>query len=538
MEFYSILFPYKETENWQAYKNANMPDYFEDLNIDQVVGNILKGKEKYKLNAHYCCTLTDAYVINYRLDIMKDLENKDLFAAMQKFAENMSNVWEYMGQCKHATAKAQKEKWHMDSAELYVNTLLYLCEVLQKCEVKSQGFTTLRDTLENHISGEDFTSLSLQVKKLANEFAVLKYGLTVKVSEGIGKGVVVNKYSEDQEQPNTFIHELNETFKKINEQDFSPGIELFTGQWINPLEIQILNRIVDANKPLYKQLTEFFNKYPVFVDPMIARFENEIQFYLAFIEFAEKIKETGITFTYPVFSSNKPDKKEVKIVDGYDLSLAIKKANTTSESTNSALSHTIVSNDFFMKNNDNVNENIFILTGINQGGKTTFIRTLGQIFYFASIGYPVACKEAQLFVPNGIFIHFAQEEALMTNSGRLREELVRLNALFASAQADSIIFLNEIFASTTNHDAYEMGTFMMDRFAEIGSLCIFSTHVWKLASYGKNTVSLIAESIPVDGKQVSTYKIKRKEADEMAFGTSLAEKYKLTYDSIKERVIV
>ena len=118
----------------------------------------------------------------------------------------------------------------------------------------------------------------------------------------------------------------------------------------------------------------------------------------------------------------------------------------------------------------------------------------------------------------------------------LSGELIRLNDIFNSANAESLIFLNEIFASTTNHDAYEMGMFMIDRISEINCMCIFATHVWTLATYGKGTVSLVAQTLETNGSVVSTYKVGRKDANNLAFGVSLAEKYKLTYREIKERI--
>ena len=211
--------------------------------------------------------------------------------------------------------------------------------------------------------------------------------------------------------------------------------------------------------------------------------------------------------------------KEVYSCQGFDLSLAGKLLPQKIP---------VVCNDFYLKGS----ERVIVVTGPNQGGKTTFARVFGQLHHLAAIGCIVPGTKAKSFLCDNIFTHFEKEENFQSLNGKLADELVRMRDILEHATGDSIIILNEFLASTTISDAFFIGKMIMARIERLDLLCVCETFLNELATLGEKTVSTIIPERP----SIRTFKILRKPADGFASAISIAEKHSLTYEHIKERI--
>jgi DNA mismatch repair ATPase MutS len=148
---------------------------------------------------------------------------------------------------------------------------------------------------------------------------------------------------------------------------------------------------------------------------------------------------------------------------------------------------------------------------------------------------PLPARSARLFLPDRVFTHFERQEQVASLHGKLDDELLRVKAILERASGDSAVVLNEIFASTTLDDAVLLGTKVLTRILELGCLGVCVTFVDELASFGPQTASVVATVDPEDPSR-RTFRLVRRPADGLAYAWSLAAKYGLSYDALKERL--
>jgi DNA mismatch repair ATPase MutS len=176
-----------------------------------------------------------------------------------------------------------------------------------------------------------------------------------------------------------------------------------------------------------------------------------------------------------------------------------------------------------------------VVTEPNQGGKTTFARMFGQLHYLASLGLPIPGTAATIFLPDQVLTQFEREESLETLSGKLEDELVRVRDILNKATNDSVIVMNETFSSTTLADALFLGTEVLRRVTDRGSLAVYVTFVDELASLNEATVSMAATVAP-DDPTARTFHLLRRPADGLAYAAALADQYGLSYEALRRRI--
>ena len=124
---------------------------------------------------------------------------------------------------------------------------------------------------------------------------------------------------------------------------------------------------------------------------------------------------------------------------------------------------------------------LVMITGANQGGKSTFLRALGVAQLMMQAGMFVAAEEYRASVCAGVSTHFKREEDPTMTSGKLDEELHRMSELVDQLVPNSIVLLNESFAATNEREGAEIAGEIVHALLEAGIRVFFVTHSFELA---------------------------------------------------------
>lgn len=124
---------------------------------------------------------------------------------------------------------------------------------------------------------------------------------------------------------------------------------------------------------------------------------------------------------------------------------------------------------------------VWVLTGPNRGGKTSYLRAVGVVQVLGQCGLPVPARRARLRVVDRLFTHFPSAEAGRPGEGRLDEEAARVARVFATCTARSLVLLNEVLAGTSAAEGVALAADVLRGFRAVGCDVVYATHLHELA---------------------------------------------------------
>ncbi|HQS44918.1 MAG: DNA mismatch repair protein MutS [Rhizobiales bacterium 24-66-13] len=123
-----------------------------------------------------------------------------------------------------------------------------------------------------------------------------------------------------------------------------------------------------------------------------------------------------------------------------------------------------------------------VITGANQGGKSTFLRSVGlaQLMMQAGMFVPASAFSAEIV--SGVFTHYKREEDNSMRSGKFDEELARMSGLVNLIRPNALVLFNESFASTNEREGSEIASEIVRALIEDDVRVFFVTHMFELAA--------------------------------------------------------
>jgi len=501
--------------------------------------------------------LQDETVIAYRQAIMKDfmhypeielISNAELQPLTMQLARmektNLSHDDE-----------VRKTAWRMELLKIYVQCVKILQRIFcdEKRVFESDGLLKLRELITGITENPSFGELVDLLPKLSDDIKGIQ-SVTIGINLDDELKPCEAVLLSVREKPIKKKGLLSNLFgTKSNEEEYY-GIGTFYSimkdNSAGTLDAAIMRDLGLIMNDTFKHLQNSLARFERVETAFLFELMPEISFYIGGCHLASKLKSSGL----PVcFASALPmSERRFKVRDIYDASFAIK---IMSDTGLTKLDNIVVTNDIDMSDEAG---RIAILTGANQGGKTTFTRALGLAQMMFQAGLPIAGASGEISPVDNILTHFPELEKNNVSEGRLGEECVRLETILPRLTKNSLILMNESLSSTSHQECLFIATEIVRYMRKVGCRALFATHIHELAENIdelnkeeglSNMMSLVAgvdeesglEVMTEDGvKKFSsgnkrTYKILPMPPQGRSFALDIAKTYGISFEQLIER---
>ena len=450
---------YKDKDfDLQQQLPSNEPVITQDLELNTLF-------KAMALDDDFLCEITRKVVISGSIDIDTILYRQNI---LKDCLKNPSIVREMYALVNEALI-TQKKHWlsifsiypssivssSIAMLRMFLDLLKHLRNIADEHSQKfdSEGFNAFFTMLKTELNSEYFAVIEYHFKELRFEDGIL-------FSAGLGKGNESSAYT--LRRPENKKENWTKRFfsQKTPSYTFYSTGDDYSGS--NDQLWELRERGINPVANTLAQSADHINNF-------IKMLRTELAFYIACLNLSEQLEQIKEPIAFP--TPGKLIESKFLCRGLYDVSLAL----TTKQR--------VVGNDLAADN-----KGLVMITGANQGGKSTFLRSVGLSLLMMQCGMFVPAESFCSNICNGIFTHFKRKEDARMKSGKLEEELVRVSVIADSVRPSSVVLFNESFSATNEREGSEIASQVTRAMLEKGIKIFFATHLYEFAhEFYKNT---------------------------------------------------
>lgn len=499
----SLLWPSGSPRPLATSGNAQQlpADAAADLQLTEIV-NILAAGEGRPARRHHRERLvrqtlselcTDPAVIAYRQEVVEELlRTPALRESLALALPDLDALAETSPASRFQApdeAAAQRVARQLGDLELFVDVARQLERALDHASLQAVALTALRGYVQALTSTSTFLALESELPALRTTFSQARsvtIGINLTPDLVPESATILSLNEERVEGAQTLLGRL------LGGQDASRGITPlhrgsaggatgFVGQ-PNRLTHDLTRLLEEVAAPVGKTL----DRYAGLSVETLSAIGPELALLLNGALLVERLARAGLPMCRPEILPAAA--RVTELADGYDISLALRlhrpdgtPVSATSPapgSPDAAITTSIVTNLITF---DETHGRVWILTGPNRAGKTTYTRAVGLAHVLFQAGLYVPARAARLSPVDAIYTHFPSLEQAHPGMGRLDEEAERLAGIFRRATPSSMVLLNETLAGTAASEAEALARDAVRGLRLLGARAVYVTHLHELA---------------------------------------------------------
>ncbi len=421
--------------------------------------------------------ITDEAVVRWRQDILEDfinvpqLEHK-LRRSIKTISDSACSVFARCG----ATQSLYEVRENIEAIEAFADCMTECHEFVLKYggRLRSEGIKRMLAEIEERFTSESYRELLKETAELKKSLADGIRSVTFAINfDEVMRPTEIMLLSADREQVrrrSRFERLLSradtaEPISKIYSRKAKEGqISEIDGALFAELDALCggyMKRVNAAIRRCYEESTD-----------MLVKLSRQIDFFIGAKELTERARQLGLPFCRPEIVPKEQRKFVLKAM--HDPVLTNRFLTERARENNAV---TVCTNDCTMDDS----ARILLLSGTNNGGKTTYLRAAGINQILAQAGLFVYAQSAEISLCDNIFFLSPKEEKAGVNTSRFTEECREIRRTTECATEYSLVLMNESLSSTNPHDSGLLGEEVLRIFADIGCRSVFTTHIPELA---------------------------------------------------------
>jgi len=510
----------------------------------------------------------DPGVIQYRQEIFDDLLASDaLVSSLESALPTLTQLGYYGATSRPGDTLLQQTVFRLGELHLYVDGVTRLQSIFANITPQSRGLLALRDILVQLAADPSFINLQQELPTLSARIEnigsiTLGINLDSRLRPVATTLLAVNpyKFKGDSLLARLFGKRTNTNTGEPDEQQNGLA-ELHTTPpdgpgHDNPLLVPLFRDLNEILQTAAGPVATALRQYTRLNGSMLIALEGEIAFYLGALRLIRKLHASGLPTCRPTILPKAA--REMDVSGAYNINLALRFLGREVADSKSSLTERIVANEVRFDDTGR----IFILTGPNQGGKTTYIQMVALVHVLAQAGVHVPAQSARLSPIDSLYTHFQRDEKPELEAGRLGEEARRLSDIFDRATRHSLVLLNESLSSTSPTESLYLAQDVVRALRLLGVRAIFATHLHALAeaadainadvsaqsgaqSDGESgalsaVASLVSQVVPTQDTATPTrnrtFKIIRAAPMGLSYSKDIAERYGISFEQLQARL--